>query len=189
MNFAVKSWRQQFGFIRYISRFDFYVLLFGSGIAGYFTLSSEPPFIVFAALLALVLILGAGAIRFKFFSVNMAPVLIGCVFCILGFSSAVSHTASVNTALLPDDERAFWVSGWVEGQDRGRTGPRFMINVKELEGVTSPPQRVRVRSKGEGIKIGDFIRVRAVMSGPPSPATPGGYNSRRAAYFLSLIHI
>ena len=58
MNFAGKSWRQQFGFIRYISRFDFYVLLFGSGIAGYFTLLSEPPFIVFAALLALALILG-----------------------------------------------------------------------------------------------------------------------------------
>ena len=186
MNFAVKSWRQQFGFIRYISRFDFYVLLFGSGIAGYFALSSEPPFIVFVAVLALALILGVCALRFKSLNANMAPVLIGCVFCILGFSSAVSHTASVNTALLPDYERAFWVSGWVEGQDRGRTGPRFIINVKELEGVTSPPQRVRVRSKGEGIKIGDFVRVRAVMSGPPSPATPGGYNSRRAAYFKGL---
>jgi len=183
---ASANWRVLFGFIHYITRFDIYVLMFGAGIAAYFGLPYEPPLAIFILLASVALITGSALSRMSLKISYLAPFIFGCVFCLLGFLSASARTAAVNTNFLPDYDRAYNVTGWIEGRDRGRTGPRFMINVAQVQGINAPPQRLRIRSKGEGVQVGDFVRVRAVLNGPPSRATPGGYNARRAAFFKGL---
>ena len=183
---GVRDIGRHFGFIRYITRFDIYVLCFMVGIGLYFIAPFEAN-----PNLRLGLLGGAGLAIYIIYRRRAARQTIGLgvlfiIACLVGFLSGASHTASVNTQFLPEYDRAYTVTGWIEGQSQGRTGPRFMIRVHGVEGIDNPPKRLRVRSKGEGVTIGDFISIRAVMSGPPHPATPGGYNSRRAAYFKGL---
>ena len=61
-----------------------------------------------------------------------------------------------------------------------------MLRIHDIDGRDQPPRRVRIRAHNADIKVGDFVSVKAVISGPPGRATPGGYNPRRAAYFKGL---
>ncbi len=46
--------------------------------------------------------------------------------------------------------------------------------------------RVRLRKGDGGLVPGDWLSVRAMLSPPPAPSTPGAYDFERAAWFLRL---
>lgn len=180
------KWRFAFGFIHYVSWFDFFVIAYGTGIAVYFSIWSEPSqiYVSLVSLMAMVAcILGLWLRRRRN---NLAAVVFLGLFMAAGFLFASQHTKSKDTAFLPDYSRAYTVKGWIEGQDKGRTGPRLMIRVIDVDGVDVPPKRLRIRGRVNDVEIGNFVAVRAVMTGPPFPATPDGYNSRRAAFYQGL---
>ena len=188
-DFTMSSiWRfsQHFGFIRYITPFDLYVIMFGVGIATYFGLPFEPPLLVSLAVTA---VMGGIYLVLRRYA-HLRPIMLNLALCALfsglGFLGATLHTASEKTYFLPDYQKAYRLSGWIEGYDKGRTGRRYMLRLTDIVGVDEPPKRVRVRGQEGDFNVGDFIQTRAVLSGPPAPATPGGYDSRRAAYFKGL---
>ncbi len=182
---SMGAWGLHFGFISYITLFDLYMITFAAGIMLYFTLSFETPLayagVLYMACLAVLFLLRKQTRRYKLRQMIMF-LAVGA----FGLLSAAFHTQSQRSVFLPDYDRAYDVTGWVEGQDQGRTGPRWMIRVTVLEGYDTPPKRIRIRGKGDGLQIGDFIQTRAVLKGPLYPATPHGYNARRAAYFQGL---
>lgn len=182
---SLSSWFHHFGIIHYVTIFDLYVITFGAGIMLYFTVPFEMPLmetvIVYAVLLGTLILTRHQKTHY----VLRQNFMFMAVF-IFGIANAGFHTLSEHTVFLPDYDKGYDVTGWVEGQDQGRTGPRWMIRVTHLEGFDTPPKRLRIRGKGEGVSVGDYITVRAVMKGPLYPATPHGYNARRAAYFNGL---
>jgi len=183
--FTPLLWQQSFGFIRYVTLFDLYIIIFATGIMVYFAVPFELPLWIALAFCAGFAALH-GIARYKNLPLKVRKILILIVLFGLGSASAAHHTQSQPTAFLPDYDKGYNVTGWVEGQDKSRTGARWMIRVTSLEGVETPPKRLRIRGKGDGIKVGDAISVRAVMKGPLYPATPDGYDARRAAYFQGL---
>ena len=188
-DFATPSlWRvsQHFGFIRYITPFDLYVIMFGIGIATYFGLSFEPRLM---ASLVVGMAMGVVYLVLRRFG-QLGPMVLNIILCFvfssLGFLAASLHTTSEHIDFLPGYQKAYHLSGWIEGYDKGRTGRRYMVHLTEIEGIDNPPARVRIRGQIGDFGVGDFVKTRAVLSGPPAPATPGGYDSRRAAFFQGL---
>ncbi len=182
---ALIFWPQSFGVIRYVTRFDLYVITFAIGIMAYFALPVELPFWI-ASIFCLAVGVVIGILRRKAAGSLQQQSFTFMAILGLGVLAASFHTQSEPTVFLPDYDRGYDVTGWVEGQDKSRTGRRWTIRVISLQGNDIPPKRLRIRGKGEGIKVGDMISVRAVMKGPLYPATPHGYNARRAAYYQGL---
>jgi len=181
----LRFWEQYGGFIHYVTAFDVVVLSFAAGIILYFTLPIELSKMfcgsISLAFLGWLLWLRLHRSHYKIYQNAMFLMAFS-----LGVTASSFHSYSQGTVFLPDFDKGYDVAGWVEGRDQGRTGTRWMIRVTSLEGYEAPPKRLRIRGKGEGVKVGDFVSVRAVMKGPLYPATPQGYNARRAAYFQGL---
>ena len=176
-----------FGFIRYVSWFDFFVITYGVGIAVYFSIGSEPSSLILSLISLIVFAACLSGLWLRRDRNSFAPILFLGLYMAVGFLSASLHTKSANTAFFPDYSRAYTVTGWIAGQDKGRTGPRFMVRIIDIEGQNQLPKDVRIRgNRNNDLAIGDFVTVRAVMTGPPYPATPDGYNSRRAAFYKGL---
>ncbi|MEP6341847.1 MAG: ComEC/Rec2 family competence protein [Maricaulaceae bacterium] len=181
-------WRllQLFSFIRYITPFDIYVVSFGVGIATYFGLSFEPNLVISFSVVTIMVMFYLAARRYTNLKPMTQNILLCAVFGSLGFVAANLHTASERINFFPDYQKAYRLSGWVEGYDNGRTGRRYMVRLMGVENLDTPPERVRIRGQIGGFEVGDFVETRAVLTGPPAPATPGGYDSRRSAYFKGL---
>jgi len=182
---GLKFWERYCGFVHYVTAFDLIILIFAAGIILYFTV----PFEV-STLLCTGMTLTVAAwlvwLTFKHANYKTYQSVMFVMAFSLGITASSFHSYNQATVFLPNFDKSYDVTGWVEGQDKGRTGARWMIRVTSLEGYEVPPKRLRIRGKGEGIKVGDFISARAVMKGPLYPATPQGYNARRAAYFQGL---
>lgn len=177
--------RRHFGFIHYVEVFDLLILTYAAGIILYFAV----PFEISAALCGALCLAAAAVLlwlKYKKAGHRLYQTFLFIAAFVFGVAAAAFHTQSQNTVFLTNYDKSYDVTGWVEGQDQGRTGTRWMIRVTSLEGHDAPPKRLRIRGKGEAISVGDFISVRAVMKAPLYPATPQGYNARRAAYFQGL---
>ena len=48
------------------------------------------------------------------------------------------------------------------------------------------PRRVRIKAKTEEFDAGDGVSIRAIMSAPPGPVVPDGYDPARRAYYKGL---
>jgi competence protein ComEC len=102
---------------------------------------------------------------------------------ITGFSLAQLRTEASAPPPMTVSERAVGVTGWIEAVERGGSRPRLLIRVRALDGAEEPPRRIRVRARLGEFAPGDAVSVRAVLSRPPGPAAPGGYDPARAAWF------
>ena len=98
------------------------------------------------------------------------------------------HTQAAATPKLADYERVYEVTGWVEAVERSRNGYRWRLRVDNIKGLApdETPKRVRVRAKTDGFAAGDAVSVLTVMTPPPGPVVPQGYDPARRAYFEQM---
>ena len=166
------------------SRFEHQIGLFGLGIIIYFALPFEPDPIVLAAISVLLLTLWALFLRGSKYRAWIILVLFGVIGCL----RAASHTALVDTPVLPADEEAYSVTGWVQAVEKSGTRERWRIRVTGIDELprSETPKLIRVRIISNNLKVGEGVAFRAVLRAPPPPAMPGGYNPARAAYFQKI---
>ncbi len=162
-------------------------VLFGAGIALYFALPVEPS-VWFASGLALL----ALALRLLGLTHFMAYVGTGALLAVAtGFAATKLRSDHVAAPVLDRQIGPTAVTGWIElVEPRPQRGQRLTVRVVAIEGLdaTTTPARVRVRTLAadETLKPGDAIRVPAILSPPPGPALPGGFDFARTAWFQSL---
>jgi competence protein ComEC len=153
-----------------------------AGAAAYFMTPFEPPEIAapLGFLAAFVLICAAAFARGR--ATSLFALLLSAAL-IAGFSLAQNRTLSSAPPAIAVSERAVTLTGWIEAVERGGSRPRLLIRVRTLDGAEEPPRRVRIRAGLGAFIPGDAVTVRAVLSRPPGPAAPGGYDPARAAWF------
>lgn len=162
---------------------------FGSGIALYFALPSEPSSILALSLAASGILLTVAAVVG-----NVAPatkaVLAGLAALLIGFGVAKHRADSMMAPILAHRLANTVIEGRVENVEMHGKGVRLTVT---LAGAThlhtqALPRRVQVsvRTGAESLRPGDWIRVRAVLMPPPSPAMPGDYDFGRAAFFRQI---
>lgn len=166
------------------ARFEWCLMAFGVGIALYFAWPVEP--VWWWGITGLVGIL-LGLVFLSLRPRLAGPVLL-CALCLAGFSRSAVHSHFVSAPILPNYERSYEVTGWIE--DVNKSGPlqHFYIRVHSIARLEAAktPHRIRIRIKPRGFVAGDSIKIRAVLSGPRAPALVGGYDPARAAYFKKI---
>ena len=162
-------------------------VLFGAGIALYFSLPVEPSTSVavlpVTAALALHVVgrrQGTGAL------IGAALLALAC-----GVAAAKLRTEAVRAPVLQRQVGPVEVTGFVElVEPRPVRGQRLTIRVASIEGLADRqrPQRVRVRAATQNAELrpGDAVRIRATLTPPPWPSLPGDYDFARAAWFHGL---
>ena len=159
----------------------------GCGIAIYVKSGTEPALGI--ALLPLVVLAVA------VFTVRTGTILqfllTGLAAAALGLASGKLRAVSVDAPILDRKLYAATLTGTIERvEPRPARGPRITVLVRELAGLPANrrPHRVRVRILARDVQLrpGDFVRLKATLAPPPSPALPGGYDFARAAFFKQI---
>ena len=162
-------------------------VLYGAGVAFYFTLAEEPGLLLalMPAPIALVLWLVFTRGTLTVIATSMLLMLV------LGFAAAKLRTAWVTAPALERQLNAVEVKGWVElVEPRVGRGERITLRVAAIRGLTPDrlPYRVRIRTLAAlpGLVPGDSIRLRASLAPPAIPALPGDFDFARSAFFQRL---
>ncbi|HEX4892734.1 MAG TPA: ComEC/Rec2 family competence protein [Hyphomicrobiaceae bacterium] len=162
-------------------------VIFGAGIAGYFSLTVEPglPVALAPAGLAAVLALlwRSGGLALLLTSSLLAATL--------GFAAAKLRTWQVAAPVIERPLERVAVSGWIELiEPRPGRGQRVTLRIASMDGMAQEhwPRRVRIRTVEAvtSAKPGDAVRTVASLVPPAGPALPGGFDFSRYAYFLGL---
>jgi competence protein ComEC len=165
-------------------------VLMAAGVAGYFTLTIEPPWWAGLSALACALALG-------WLTRGVRPLLWMVAAVALGFVSA-----QLATLLAPplDDipRRASIVTGTVRMLEQLPQGRRVTLEFPRFDAASQASQApqaapalrsVRIRLKPgdeEPIATGDTLSVRALIERPQPPAYPGAWDLQREAFFAGL---
>lgn len=160
---------------------------FGTGVAAYFLLPSEPPLWVGASGVAAALILTAlvwrGAPAF-------VALLLGLLAVAGGFTAAQVRSELVAAPVLPQQIGPVTVTGEVRlVEDKGGSLRVTLVPVSvERLSPARVPATVRVTLRGDGPepKPGQMLRLRAVLMPPPAPSAPGAFDFPRHAWFQRL---
>ena len=159
-------------------------VMLGAGIAGYFTLSEEPPVWLIPIVLAtLIMILAAGRRHPPIVIVSLALGLAA-----IGFSAAQFRAFSVAAPVLERPMTAS-VRGRVVQVEAFASGPRVMLDDVSLRNLSAArtPKRVRIRLRaGDLPNVGSYISVYTRLMRPGAPAAPGAYDFQRHAWFLQI---
>lgn len=177
--------------------FDWAVISFAIGVAIYFLLPFEPNTAHLLAPIVFIFLIWGGVSFLKnrgFIPAVSERVPLICLLTIcllLGGFRAAQHTKSQATPFLPEARSAYNLTGWVEGIETSGRGFRWRLRISEIENrfgdaVSPLPKRVRVRANIGDIKIGQGVKLRALMTAPPGPVMPGGYDPARRAYFQGI---
>lgn len=165
--------------------FEWSVAAFAAGIGLYFAAPFEPS-------LAVLTLCGGviGVIRAVLPAKNAAlryGLFLG--FClVLGAGRSAWHSQTLQTPSMPSYERSYRVTGWVSAVEKSGPRTRWRIQIASIEGLSpeETPVSIRTSSAGKGVKAGDTVRIKSVLSRPSGPAVPGGYDSGRRAFFLGI---
>ncbi|HMN87954.1 MAG TPA: ComEC/Rec2 family competence protein, partial [Bauldia sp.] len=155
---------------------------FGAGIVVYFALPREPSAI---ALVGLAAILAASAwqVRRRAAAFRILVILAALA---AGTTVMKLRTEALAAPVLPREMTAA-VQGFVAGMEAARGGARLLLRVASIEGLppaaTPRTVRVTVRTREEGLAVGDALSLRARLSPPSGPVIPGGYDFGRAAFY------
>src|SRR5262245_61920471 len=162
-------------------------VLFGTGIALYFSLASEP-----LTLVAMMPAVAALALHLAGPRTGLAGLFTGALLAVtLGVGAAKLRTEAVRAPVLQAQAGPIDVYGYVELiEPRATKGQRLTIRVTAMERHVAHawPARVRVRTVAENkaLKPGDPVRLRATLNPPPGPSLPGDHDFARAAWFQGL---
>ena len=158
-------------------------VLFGGGIALYFSWPREPaPWIGTAAFAATAILVWRARRR-----PALSLILISASAIAAGFAAGQLRTQLVAAPRLAKPVTA-QVSGQVDRVDTRRDGARLTIAVEQFDRLPQAlwPARVRIVVRGSEvrrIRVGDRVRVRARLLPPARPAAPGAFDFARYAYF------
>jgi len=162
-------------------------VLFGTGIALYFSLPSEP-----LTLVAILPAVAALALHLSGPRTGLAGLITGALLTVtLGVGAAKLRTEAVRAPVLQAQVGPIDVYGYVELiEPRATKGQRLTIRVTAMEKHEAHawPARVRVRTVAvnKALEPGDAVRLRATLSPPPGPSLPGDHDFARAAWFQGL---
>ncbi|MGD9535792.1 MAG: ComEC/Rec2 family competence protein [Alphaproteobacteria bacterium] len=164
-------------------------VLVGVGVLVYFSLPAEPPYWPgFAA--AGGLLFAALVLRRRHF---LALALAGLGLVALGFGVACLRTGMVAAPVLEARIGPTRVVGTVLEADAVARDQKLVLGDLDIAGLpaNAAPERVRVTVRsppadGGEIKAGARVELRAVLSPPPEPTSPGAWDFGRQAYFERL---
>jgi competence protein ComEC len=159
---------------------------FGLGSATYFCLKTEPDWIWACAPTLLILLCALAIGRWTANrALHLGAALL--VLAAMGFSDAKLVTQWAAAPVAPANLGVVRLEGWVvdvASPSQGRS--RLLIAPTYIAGLapTATPVRVRVTLKtGAAIAPGHGVTLRAILDPPPGPASPGGYDFARDAWF------
>jgi competence protein ComEC len=159
---------------------------FGAGSATYFCLKAEPDWIWACAPTLLILLCALAIGRWPANrALHLGAALL--VLAAMGFSDAKLVTQWAAAPVAPANLGVVRLEGWVvdvASPSQGRS--RLLIAPTYIAGLapTATPVRVRVTLKtGAAIAPGHGVTLRAILDPPPGPASPGGYDFARDAWF------
>ena len=157
---------------------------FGCGVAVYFSLSSEPPFPVVLACLA---VSAAVLVAARYYAPGRGPVVLALVLALAGFATAQYRTITVDAPVLARETGPVFLTGRVISIEPTRKGARMSLAdpafERRMPGATPEIARIHVRNDVAGILPGDTVRMRAILRPPSEPSLPGGFDFARKAYF------
>jgi competence protein ComEC len=162
---------------------------FGAGAAVYFALQQEPPALaaILAALAALALAVVPWALGWRR---SLAAPLTLVAMALLGFADGALSTRLAQAPVVPEDIGVIEVRGWVvDVASASRERTRLLIAPEAISGLAPAalPARVRLTLREPTAVVpGEAIEARAILDPPPGPASPGGYDFARDAWFARL---
>jgi competence protein ComEC len=158
-------------------------VIFGAGAVLYLLLKTEP-----SPLLAPTGFLGA-LIASRLVEKVRVVAIAAALIC-AGFMAADLRAASVDAPILEREISFADVAGRLVAIDEAPKMRRLIIDVASIEKVasTKTPPRIRItwRGKDFAARPGDQIKIRASLSPPPPPASPGGFDFARQLYFQRI---
>lgn len=159
---------------------------FGTGIAVYFSLATEPPrwsgpLALAAAFVLALLSRQRGA---------QAVLAIGLAVVSAGFTMAQTRVLLVAAPVLERRVGPSAVTGRIVQVEVREPGNRLTLEHARIAGL-APGQtpaviRISVAAGTGDLAPGDWVRLRAVLRPPPEPAAPGAFDFARRAYFDRL---
>ena len=155
-----------------------------AGVVAYFELSAEPPAWIAGVTLATALGLALALRRWR------VPFALACLVAAgaLGFAAA-QRTTQRAPPWIEVPSKATFVTGTISAVDILPTGRRVMLEDAQFDDQAVLPRRVRINLRpgdNADLATGDRLRVRALLRRPASPATPGGWDQQREAWFAGL---
>ncbi len=161
---------------------------FGGGAAIYLGLKTEPALWLLTVLGLAAVALAVTARRLSSGLAAPLAVLLACL--ALGALAGKARTERVRAPVVPADLGVTLVEGWVvDVAAPGATGSaRAVIAPAWIEGLApaETPHRIRLTFRDGPVRPGAAIQVRAAISPPPAPASPGAYDFARDAWFRSV---
>ena len=169
--------------------FAWAVVAFGSGIAVYFGLDTEPPVGAIAG--ALVIAIACIAARRFVSAIPASFILLLAACAAFGIADAQLRTRIVAAPIILRDTGPVRVTGRVEDVEmRAADRARIVLAVSDLEGRKDLPDYVRLAVSGKRaistIAPGAVISALAMLRPPPEPALPHGYDFARWAWFQGI---
>lgn len=169
--------------------FAWSVVAFGTGIAVYFALGSEPgPALAVTAMLGGITAL---VLRRRVSAVVASFVLLVAGSSALGFADALLRTRIVAAPVISHETEPVRITGRVEDVDiRAPDRARIILTVSSIAGGNVKPDLVRLTVSGTraiaASQPGAVISALAVLRPPPEPALPRGYDFARWAWFQGI---
>ena len=161
----------------------------GLGCALYFGLPREPQNLVAWGLLP---VLAGLLIATRWSAWRALTIVLVLSACALGgFAVAKLRAESVKAPVAPAGARPQWVEAWVvDVASPGQGGQRLLlapVRIGDWSPAATPIRmRVTLRPEAELPSPGDPVRLLAILTPPPPPASPGSYDFARDAYFESV---
>lgn len=155
----------------------------GAGAAAYLTLKVEPAPWIAPLLLA-------AAIAFAATVERRRGAAIAAALFFAGFLTADMRAAFVEAPSLEQDIKFADVKGRLIAIDEAPKLRRLIIEVQSIERLPreATPERIRLSWRGKEFSAmpGDLVAIRASLSPPPEPASPGGFDFARQLYFKGI---
>ncbi|MBP7704380.1 MAG: ComEC/Rec2 family competence protein [Caulobacter sp.] len=159
---------------------------FGLGAAAFMTLRFEPDLWIAASVVALAVALAVMARRLPN-AAGLTVLTALLAFAAAGFLAGKVRSTLVAAPVVPVEQRARMVEGWVvDVASPGTSGMRLLIAPTYVQGLAPEETPVRVRivlRDTPPVTPGRPIAIRAMLNPPPPPASPGAYDFARDAWF------
>jgi competence protein ComEC len=116
--------------------------------------------------------------------------LVICISILLGLAAINIRLKTVNSPIIEVSDQFFVVKGKINNITPLEHGHRVLMEnlyIKRLPKEATPSRiRLTVRTSLNNAKIGDYVKVNAILSKPMSPYLPGSYDFARDAYFKRI---
>ncbi len=161
-------------------------VLFGVGIAIYFSLKFEPAIFYSAAVIIILMIFAIIFRNNKLINIIfIAFITIAC-----GFFTANFRTINVAAPVIKKETRPVNITATIEEIHPKTHGTQILfkdVYISGFEAQETPKKiRLNVKTKDNGAAIGDKISTLALLSPPPSEVIPGDYNFSLYSYFQQI---